>query len=211
MPRTRRDYLADPRLILHAYNWAVDREEVFRTAWCYDFFTELLFQEKEKGAVAILAHALTTRRFDLILCQYEPFAIAAFMKELCQIYATTMNRLWQRCGPFFSGRYKGTVIRDPASLLRVSRSNDMRPVHERLAKHPSDWRHSSCRTYTGDSMPAVEDPALILALIGGTERYSQFLKECETANPAAADRYLTPGYADIWEGRGRRTRSRIRT
>jgi len=201
MPRKARGYLLVPDAIVHAYNWSVDSRPIFRQGDAYDFFLDSLLHALEKFPVSVLVYTLVPNRFDLILHQHEPYAIAAFMKYVEEEFAGWYNQKLRRNGPVFSGRYRGEIILDEHELLRVSRDIHICPVVSGLASDDMGWKYSSRSDYKKGTNGKLADTSLILALAGGADQYTSFMDRFDSARPDSTELFLCTDHADIWMGK----------
>ena len=145
MARKGREYTLVPDVIIHAYNWSVESRPIFLRQVDGDVFLEFIRHALGRFPVSLLVYTLLPGRFDLILHQHEPYAVASFMKYVEEEFACWINKQLSRNGPVFSGRYRGNIIPDEKELLRVSRDIHMGPVSAGLASSPDEWNLSSCR------------------------------------------------------------------
>jgi putative transposase len=202
MARKARPYTLVQDVIVHSYNWSIDRRTIFRSQTDCDSFVQLLQHARQKYPATILVHGLTPSGFDLILHQHASYAVAAFMKFVEETYARQFNRQTQRDGPVFSGRYRGEIISDELELLRISRNIHVSCADSGLVSHTSGYGYSSCGDYRHGSPGILEDTSLILDLVGGADRYALFLDQFDTACPASVELFLCADHDRVWAERG---------
>jgi putative transposase len=203
-----RNYLLEPELVLHAYNWAIDGRTLFHCNGHFEEFLELLLRAQKAFPVSVVVYVLLPDRFDLVLLQHRPFAVARFMKMVCHDYAWSLNRRLNRRGLLFDGRYRGDPVLDPEGLLLLSYSLHRSPLTAGATNNLEQWQYSSYDAYTNQFSESLVDPSLILDLVGGSDRYRQFLKNFNACNPNSVREFFAPDYISIWGVRRDKKRQR---
>ncbi len=196
-----RDYLAEPGLILHAYNRAVNKGLLFRDAEFYGMFLQKLREAKEKAPVKLIAYTLMPTHFHMILQQYEPSAISTFMQHACSSFSRWTHKRLKTTGPLYDSPYGGTPVPSVEAFLRILFYVLMNPVKAGLVGTPEDWKYSSCKSLLVGLDGQLEDHSLILDLVGGPERLAYFLTNYSGVEPMPMEEYLCQDYFRIWEDR----------
>ena len=105
------------------------------------------------------------------------------MRQLNGVYTQWFNRIYNRSGHVFQGRYKAILVQQEAYLLELARDVVLNPVRAQMVRTASDWPWSSHRATIGELHPPewLETRAL-LAAFGETEskaieHYTQFVAE----------------------------------
>ena len=197
MPRPR-DFHMNPQAVVHVYNRGVDRRKLFHRPRDYEICLEMFADAKEKTNVSILVHTLMPTHFHWVLQQHEPFGIANFMQRACFAFSRWSNKRSNRAGPLFEGPYGGKEIREPDGLLRVTHYIIRNPIHAGLARTMGSWKYCSILSPLVNSNGSLDDPSLLLALVGGPEKYIKFLEEFDGGDPESVERFLCPEAARIW-------------
>jgi hypothetical protein len=101
------------------------------------------------------------------------------MKKIAGSYAYYFNQKYDRSGHLFQDRYGSEAVEDDAYLMTVVRYIHMNPEKAGIAK-AGEYRWSSYDAY---QRPRVEvDNAWALELIGGPERFEQFMENAAEEN-----------------------------
>lgn len=103
------------------------------------------------------AYCLMTNHIHLLL-ETKDHPTAAIMKHMHAKYATYFNRRYELSGHLFQGRYGGSLIKDDAHFLQVSRYIHLNPVKAGLARRPHHYPWSSCRAL----VTSIPDPHISL-------------------------------------------------
>ena len=103
------------------------------------------------------------------------------MRELNGVYTQRFNRVYQRVGHVFQGRYKAILVQKEAYLLEVARYVVLNPVRARMVRSAGDYPWSSYRAMIGeDAAPEwLETRAIFTAFAqteaGAVEGYRSFV------------------------------------
>jgi len=211
-------YLIQKGIVLHAFNVGIEPPSLsyaseqglstpmiengrllFRSPRDYNTATELLLDAREVANVSVLLHALLPDRIDLVLLQHEPYASSLFMQRACQPLSCLLNRRLKRSGHYFHARFGIKPVASAAALLALSHTIHMGPVDAGLVLHAAEWPYSSCKACLDGMTPGLSDPSAIISLVGGKERYGQFLHQFARANPSSAELFLCPEYRTVWK------------
>jgi putative transposase len=121
-----------------------DRKAVFVEPADYAYYLANLAEFKVHYDVAVYAWCLMTNHVHLILCPGNHGAdISALMRRVSARQARYVNRLEQRSGTLWEGRFKCSVVDTDAYLLACMRYVDLNPVRAGLCRHPGEYRWSS--------------------------------------------------------------------
>ncbi|GFO65392.1 transposase [Geomonas paludis] len=156
----------------------------------------------DKFGFNLHAFALMTNHYHLIVETPES-NLSKIMHYLNSSYSTYTNIKRKRCGHLFQGRFKSIVVDTDTYLLELSRYVHLNPVRAHLVAKPSDYAHSSYRTYIGSEKATFVTTSTILGMLSSVPRearkkYGTFVDsvtEVEQASP------LTNLYGGIILGR----------
>jgi putative transposase len=74
-------------------------------------------------------------------------AVASMMQDVGRRYVRLFNKIHQRSGTLWEGRYKSSLIDSEAYLLACHRYIELNPVRAGLVQHPLQFPWSSCAHY----------------------------------------------------------------
>ena len=168
-------YLGTSDEFFHVYNRGANREPLFFSHRNYLYFLKRIREALPLFAVSLHTLCLMPNHFHLLLNQGQPYAVARFMKRLCDGYAKAVNRELGRKGHLFEERYKMELVRDNEGLVAVSAYIHRNPVAARLVDSPLEWPYSSCGVLCGMSSDGIVVPGPVWQAAGGKELYVDLL------------------------------------
>jgi putative transposase len=143
-----------PRLALPGYPHHViqrgnNRAAIVATPADYQFLLDLLGDAAHQFDVAIHAYVLMSNHFHLLATPQTVDGLPKMMQAVGRTYVRYFNRLQQRTGTLWEGRYKSTVIQTDRYLLTCMAYIDLNPVRAGLVSTPQDYPWSSHLHYLG--------------------------------------------------------------
>lgn len=181
MPRTAR--IVIPNYPHHVIQRGHNRQTVFAGDDDFRYYLDTLAEWKERLECEVYAFCLMTNHIHLVV---NPGAdaenLGRLMKHLAAKQTRYVNRLEQRSGTLWEGRFKSSLIETNAYLLACCRYVEMNPVLAGLSDDPSAYPWSSCRSKThGKSYGWLDEDSHYRGL-GITEedrreKYRDFLRE----------------------------------
>jgi putative transposase len=141
MPRRRRSDL--PGYTHHVYQRGNNRVACFSRDADRVLYLALLEELAGKEGCAIHSYVLMTNHVHLLTTPERPGAISRLMQRLGQRYVQHFNRVHQRTGTLWDGRFKANVVDSDSYLLRCHRYIELNPVRAGMVTHPGDYRWSS--------------------------------------------------------------------
>jgi putative transposase len=94
---------------------------------------------------AVHAYCLMTNHVHLLLTPQRADSCALLMKHLGQRYVQHVNRVYQRSGTLWEGRFRSCLIDSEPYLLACQRYIELNPVRAAIVRHPRQYRWSSYR------------------------------------------------------------------
>ncbi len=196
-----------PRVILpntphHIVQRGHNRNAVFIEDADYCFYLDSLREYKELFGVKVYAWCLMTNHVHLILDpQDNPDSISLLMKRLAGRQTRRVNKLENRTGSLWEGRFKLSPIATNEYLLQCCRYVELNPVKAGLVDDAARYYWSSFRekigknksgildldeTYLGFLNPKKEYRCFVEAGIDNTEY--QFIRERLARNQLTGSR-----------------------
>ena len=167
----------------HVVQRGHDRNVVFVEESDYCFYLANLIEFKEHYNVGVYAYCLMTNHVHLILVPFgEGNGISGLMRRLSARQGRRVNKLEQRLGTLWAGRFKSSIVDTNHYLLACLRYVELNPVRARMVSRPEDYRWSSCAQRLGlvDEQWLTPDPVTIT--LGETaaewrRAYARYLRE----------------------------------
>jgi putative transposase len=160
----------------HVMNRGINRMKIFLNENHINIFLTLLEEISILFGIKIHSYCLMDNHYHLLL--ETPHAnLGKAMRHLNGLYTQRFNRLENRDGALFRGRYKAILIEAENYLLQVSRYIHLNPLEANIVKDPNDYAWSSCRYYTTTEAPYWLSSSYILNHFDSKEGYVEFLNE----------------------------------
>jgi putative transposase len=180
MPTTARVVL--PAYPHHVVQRGHNRQAVFGGRNDYERYLATLAEYKVTFGVKVYAWCLMTNHVHLLLEPSNETGLASLMKRLAARQTRYRNRLGQRSGTLWQGRYKSSVVQNDRHLLACSRYIELNPVRAGMVAAAQDYAWSSCRARLGYAKTPLLDLDPCYRELAGDEftrreRYSEFLRE----------------------------------
>ena len=163
MPRQPRYYL--PGVPQHVIQRGNNRQAVFFAEEDYTTYLGYLKEAAARHGCDIHAYVLMTNHVHLLVTAHKGDGIAKTMQSLGRKYVSYINRLYQRSGTLWEGRYKASLVESERYLLTCYRYIELNPVRAGMVQHPGDYPWSSYLTHAqGKPNPIVTDHGEYLRL-----------------------------------------------
>ena len=134
----------------HVMNRGTNRCAIYNNDHHRDIFSHSLGECVLKYAIEIHAYCLMNNHYHLLV--KTPYAnLSRAMRHIDGVYTQRYNRLENRDGSLFRGRYKAVLIDAENYLVAVSRYIHRNPVEARICSNPKQYMWSSYLAYIGDA------------------------------------------------------------
>lgn len=164
MPRRAR--LTLPGVPLHVIQRGNNRQACFFSDEDYHLYLEWLAEYAAKTGCHIHAYALMTNHVHLLVSADHAEAPGSLMKALGQRYVQYVNRVYQRSGTLWEGRFRSCPIQEEAYLLACQRYIELNPVRAMIVAHPAEYRWSSYRANAQGEGNALVRPHPLYEALG---------------------------------------------
>jgi len=160
----------------HVMNRGINRMKIYLHDEHREIFLRLLKEIYILFDVKIHGYCLMDNHYHLLL--KTPHAnLSKAMRHLNGIYTQCFNRLENRDGALFRGRYKAILIEEENYLLKVSRYIHLNPLEANIAKKKNCYKWSSYRYYVDTPPPHWLCTRYILSFLDGAKNYAEFVAE----------------------------------
>lgn len=147
-----------------------------------ELWLDILGQVCERFNWVIHAYCLMNNHYHLLI-ETPDGNLAKGMRQLNGVYTQRFNRVHNRVGHVFQGRYKAILVQKDAYLLELSRYIVLNPIRSRMVRTARDWPWSNYRATAGMAFePKWLETDLILATFarrktGAQNAYRRFVAE----------------------------------
>jgi putative transposase len=143
MPRRSRLCIGGfPTHIVHRGN---NRQCCFLGEGDHVFYLELVKEFAARFECAIHAYVLMTNHVHLLLTPAGRSSASLLMKNVAQRFAQRMNRVRERTGVFWEGRFHSGLVETGEHFLACHRYIELNPVRAGMVRSPGEYRWSSHR------------------------------------------------------------------
>ena len=166
-----------------------NKQVVFATEADYRYYIDNIREWKENLKCKVYAYCLMTNHIHLIIDPGDNVEnLALFMKRISGRQTRYVNRMENRRGTLWEGRYKSSPIDKDEYFLKCCCYIELNPVRAGIVKKPEEYRWSSYRNQIGVEKISWLDIASSYVGLGKTDkerekRYKDFVCEAN-ANPS---------------------------
>lgn len=135
-----------------------------------------------------------TNHIHLLVTPEEEMAIARLMKHIGCQYVPYYNRVHQRTGTLWEGRYRSSLVQENEYFLCCQRYIELNPVRAGIVESPADYGWSSFRTNALGIPSTLLTPHALYLELGKTknarlENYRQLFSDVLDSSVLDAIRY----------------------
>ncbi len=125
--------------------------------------------------VEIIAYCIMPTHLHFILKQVQDKGISIFMNRILSSHTLYFNKLHNRKGPLWEGRFKNVLVNSDEQLLHLTRYVHLNPVTAYLVNSPEDWHTSSYKEYISKNKETLCEYDKLLDI--ETNSYAKFCKD----------------------------------
>jgi putative transposase len=143
---------------LHLIQRGHNRSACFRAAGDYLRYLSLLQEFSDRFGCDVHAYVLMTNHVHLLLTPACADGPSMLMKHLGQLYSQYVNRVYERSGTLWEGRFRSSIVQSERYFLCCSRYIELNPVRAGMVEHPRDYPWSSFAANSNASTSAFVVP-----------------------------------------------------
>ncbi len=137
-----------PGALYHLTSRGNGRADIYLDDGDRHLFFDLLATVCQRMNWRCYAYCLMTNHYHLVIETLEG-NLAKGMRQLNGVYTQRFNRLHDRVGHVFQGRYKAILVERETYLLELTRYVVLNPVRAGMVETPDQWPWSSYRSMVG--------------------------------------------------------------
>lgn len=141
---------------VHVVQRGNNRAACFFGAQDFAFYLHYLLKVSRAEQCRVHAYCLMSNHVHLLLTPVNETACARFMKGINQRYAQYVNRVHDRSGTPWEGRYRSSVVFSARYVLACYRYIELNPVRAGIVRQPANYPWSS----HGANANGLENPVV---------------------------------------------------
>ena len=134
-----------PDVSVHIVQRGHDGHDTFFNERDYIAYLDLLCEFAATTRCSVHAYCLMTNHVHLFLTPHAAHSCAMLMKNVSQRYVQRINRLRQRTGTLWEGRFYSCLVPTERYALNCYRYVECNPVKPGIVNRPGEYRWSSYR------------------------------------------------------------------
>ena len=147
-----------PHQPLHVMHRGNNQQDIFLTDDDMARIKNDIGQALDKSKCSLHAYVIMTNHLHLLITPEDKYQLSTFMQTMANRYVRYFNKLNNRTGTIWEGRYKSSVIDSEHYLFTLYRYIEMNPVKAGMVKKPEDYAWSSFRHHgLGETDPLITE------------------------------------------------------
>ena len=150
MSRVNRKYYISS--FLHIMVQGINKEDIFKSDFYKNLYMEFVNENIKMFELKIFAYVVMNNHVHILLNYSKIEDVLKFMHKTNQSFAQTYNKLENRVGYVFRGRYKCEQIKDEAHLYNVLAYIHFNPIKAKIVNKLSEYKFSSYNQYINENI-----------------------------------------------------------
>lgn len=159
----------------HIYNRGVGRQPIFRIQDNYRFLLHRIKEHASRLSITMVAYCLMPNHYHLLVRQDGSHAVSLLIQMVFNSYSKAFNKMFNRTGTLFEGRFKAIHVDRETYLLHLCRYIHSNPVKDGLVRRPEDWPYSNYLEWIGARNGTLVDRQFVQAYFPQPEAYRRFV------------------------------------
>jgi len=172
----------------HVIQRGHNRQPCFFSKNDYLFYLESLRLSASKFHCSIHAYVLMQNHVHLLVTPNETDAIPQLMQSLGRRYVRYVNKMHQRSGTLWEGRYRACLVDSDNYLFTCMRYIEMNPVRAGIVSEPKVYRWSSYRANANARNEEIITPHTLYSSLGSSaiKRAATYVSFFDDKNDSSA-------------------------
>mgnify|MGYP000866536227 FL=1 len=120
-----------------------NREFYFQEEKDFETYLDILFRTKKIYKIKVHAYCITSNHVHLMLSTPEENTLSSFMQYLNGNYSKAYNKLHNKTGRFWGGRFYSTIIESETQFFNTLTYIELNMARAKAVEDPKDWKWSS--------------------------------------------------------------------
>jgi len=153
-----------------------NREFFFQEEKDFETYMDILLRSKKIYKAKVHAYCITNNHVHLLVATPEENTISAFMQYLNGNYSKAYNKIHEKTGCFWGGRFYSTIIESETQFFNTLVYIELNMVRARVIENPKYWQWSSYNAHAFGKEDRVLDIHPLYNEIGrdATERQQNY-------------------------------------
>ena len=166
----------------HIFNRGVERHKIFYQEKNYIYLLQKAKTLTIRNNLTIIAYCLMPNHYHFLIRQDAELPISAFIQNLFNSYSKAMNKMYNRSGTLFEGKYKAKQVQNEAYLLHLCRYIHRNPIdaEKPLVNDLKKWRYSNYLEWIGERSGVLVDKNFVREHFSSAEDYIDFVNDYES-------------------------------
>ena len=148
---SKREITFNPGECYHIYNRGHDGQNIFYKHNNYLYLLQKVNKFSVICHIDVIAYCLMPNHYHFLLCQGGDITISKFMYSIFNGYSKAFNKMYNRKGTLFQGRFQSKLVDENSYLIHLTRYIHRNPVDREkpLVDRLEDWPYSNYLEWTG--------------------------------------------------------------
>ena len=161
----------------HVYNRGANREPIFRSDDNYLFLQQRIMENVNEWDVTVIAYCLMPNHYHIVLRQDGARSLSNFLQALFNSYTKAFNKMYNRSGTLFEGRFRAIPILKEEYLIHLCRYIHRNPLEAHLVANLNYWPYSNYLEWIGERSGPLVDREFVSSRFPASEAYAKFVLE----------------------------------
>ena len=177
----------------HIYNRGAGKASIFRCTENYRYLLSLLKKVAKESQISIIAYCLLPNHYHWLVRQDGEISVEQLPSRVFNSYTRAFNKMFNRSGTLFEGRYKAIPVESDEYLRHLCRYIHANPVKHSMADSVELWPYSNYLEWIGQRPGTLVDPGFVQAHFSQAGTYQAYVRSYLTGSvdmPKGVAEYL---------------------